>query len=236
MSTKNDQVQQVYPRLKKSEIMDISESPLSDINQDSSTDKSTNKDRIFQIIFDIIAIAIVFLVFILIWTLVSPTIAYFYCNDTDIYYPYKSDTVEFWVVGIYGFLGPVLFIILVELKNSYIINFDDTITNREKPNTKSKLRNYFICVFHALSLFMLGIGVSLLITEVGKRWIGRLRPYFMDVCKPVVSQFNCTSTGSTGFIYNAISTGSSFCTGDAKKIAEARLSFPSGHASFRVTQ
>jgi hypothetical protein len=34
-------------------------------------------------------------------------------------------------------------------------------------------------VYHGISLFALGIGLTLLITEVGKRWLGRLRPHFI---------------------------------------------------------
>ena len=36
----------------------------------------------------------------------------------------------------------------------------------------------------------------------------------------------------TNGIYNAIFTGGSFCTGASDQIEQARMSFPSGHASF----
>lgn len=79
-------------------------------------------------------------------------------------------------------------------------------------------------MFHAISLFTLGIAIVLLLTEIAKRWIGRLRPHFMDVCKPDFTKFNCTYKGTTGFIYNQISTDGDFCTGDPGAVLEARLS------------
>ncbi|CAF1148537.1 unnamed protein product [Brachionus calyciflorus] len=190
------------------------------------------KNRLFQIFFDLFAITIIFIAFILIYTLMKPYTNYFFCNDTDIFYPYKPDTVELWVVAVYGVLGPIFFIILTELKNSKIINFNSKSRELNKNSKRIKVKTFFICLFHALSIFFLGIAISLLITEIGKRWIGRLRPYFIDVCKPDLTKLNCTINTLSGLVYNRIYTGDNFCTGDEKKIAEARLSFPSGHASF----
>lgn len=64
----------------------------------------------------------------------------------------------------------------------------------------------------------------MLLTEIGKKEIGRLRPHFMSICKPDLSKFNCTTKTETGSVYNQISTGGSFCTGDEAAITEARLS------------
>ena len=157
---------------------------------------------------------------------------YFFCNDTDIFYPYKPDTVELYVVALFGVLGPVFFIILTELKNSRVIDVEAKCRELNRNVVKHKKRTFFICLFHALSIFALGIAVTLLITEIGKRWIGRLRPHFIDVCKPDLTKLNCTTNSLNGLIYNRIYTGESFCTGEEKKVNEARLSFPSGHASF----
>ena len=73
--------------------------------------------------------------------------------------------------------------------------------------------------------FLVGAVVTTILTNVGKYTTGKLRPHFLAVCKPDFSKLNCT----TGFQKNFITNYE--CTGDKHKINEARLSFPSGHAS-----
>jgi membrane-associated phospholipid phosphatase len=96
----------------------------------------------------------------------------------------------------------------------------------------TKVKHYFIYIFHALSLFFMGGAITMILTENGKRWVGRLRPHFLSVCAPNFAAINCTSPGLNGILYNPISTGDSFCTGPAKDVLEARFSWPSGHSSF----
>lgn len=86
-----------------------------------------------------------------------------------------------------------------------------------------------VCVYHALTLFAFGISITLLITEIGKRWLGRLRPHFIEVCNPNLASITCTSNNG---IYNNIDTGGSFCNGNEVDIGAARMSFPSGHSSY----
>lgn len=74
------------------------------------------------------------------------------------------------------------------------------------------------------------------LTEIGKRWIGRLRPHFIDVCKPNLSQLNCTSVGLTGTFHNPIYTGGSFCTGHEDEIKEARFSVSLLNYSLRKSE
>lgn len=93
-----------------------------------------------------------------------------------------------------------------------------------RARARTRLRTFLIHVYHGLSLFMMGGGVTMCLTEIGKRWVGRLRPHFIDVCKPNLSQLNCTSSGLTGTFYNPIYTGGSFCTGHEDEIKEARFS------------
>lgn len=196
-----------------------------EMNIDYETrDYSTRSQRVVQTIVDLVAIIAVFVVFVLVYFLQDPKIRYFTCQDNDIFFPYIPDTIEFWVVGIYGILGPILVILLVELLNSNFLP-----CQKEK---NERCRTFWIALFHALSLFVLGIAIVLCLTEIGKRWVGRLRPHFMDVCKPDWSKVDCRIATLDGYVYNSISTGGSFCTGDADKIKEARFSFPSGHSSF----
>ena len=77
-------------------------------------------------------------------------------------------------------------------------------------------------MFHAFSLFVLGIAITLLLTEVGKRSVGRLRPHFLAVCKPNWTKYNCTTNG----VYNAILANSAFCAADADSaMVKGKLKF-----------
>ena len=151
---------------------------------------STSKFRLIQASFDLIGIIISFLGFILVFTLMEPKTRYLTCDMSDISFPYLPDTVSLFVVGIYGTLGPILIIILVELYNSKLIPFQQN--DRTK---RERFRVFSIILFHSLSLFIFGMGIQLLLTEIGKRWAGRLRPHFLAVCKPINLIANCTLNG-----------------------------------------
>lgn len=64
-------------------------------------------------------------------------------------------------------------------------------------------------------VYLLGIGFAMIIAELGKFTIGRLRPHFIDVCKPNV---DCSLAVNQGrYIENYTCTGS-----DPDDIFEAR--------------
>ena len=94
----------------------------------------------------------------------------------------------------------------------------------EQGASRTKFRSFLIHFYHGMSLFLMGAAATMCLTEIGKRWIGRLRPHFIAVCKPDMSQLNCTSNALAGSYYNPIYTGGSFCTGDPDQIKEARFS------------
>ncbi|XP_053557257.1 phospholipid phosphatase 1 isoform X3 [Bombina bombina] len=83
---------------------------------------------------------------------------------------------------------------------------------------------YVSTIYKAIGTFIFGAAVSQSLTDIAKYTIGRLRPHFIDVCKPNWSQINC----SLGYIENFV------CEGDAVKTNEARVSFYSGHSSFSM--
>lgn len=193
--------------------------------------RSLTRNRIIQTIIDLICIVITFVAFILVYFLLKPVKRGFFCNDTDIFNPYRADTVPFWAVGVYGILGPILIILLVELFN---VKPFKCMGDRNRFKTDSRRKVFAVATFHGMSLFILGVAITLLLTEIGKKWIGRLRPHFIDVCKPKFSTIDCTNNtvGGNNMIYSYISTDGAFCTGSEKDVNEARLSFPSGHSSF----
>ena len=77
-----------------------------------------------------------------------------------------------------------------------------------------------------VTFLFVGAAATTMLTDVVKYSVGRLRPHFLAVCKPNFVSLNC----SFGFKKNFLTDYE--CTGDESEIQEARLSFPSGHASF----
>ena len=115
---------------------------------------------------------------------------------------------------------------MIELYNAHLLPY-------QKESKENPIKSFGTCIFHSLSLFLLGISLTFCLTSIGKNWIGRLRPYFIHVCQPHLNKLNCTSSTLNGHIYNPIYTGGSFCTNEDKEaVKEARMSFPSGHSSY----
>ncbi|KAG8456615.1 hypothetical protein GDO86_002406 [Hymenochirus boettgeri] len=87
------------------------------------------------------------------------------------------------------------------------------------------VRNHYVAtIYKAIGTFIFGAATSQSLTDIAKYTIGRLRPHFLDVCKPNWSKINC----SLGYIENFV------CEGNAAQSNEARLSFYSGHSSFSM--
>ena len=184
--------------------------------------------KVGQTVVDIICIILTLAATILVHVYVKPVIKGFYCDNTDIFNPNLPDKVPFIVVVMYGTLVPIGFILLIELFNSNILK----CLRKNITVPVSYRKQFIVSIAHATSLFILGLNLTLLVTEVGKRTVGRLRPHFISVCNPNLSTINCTTTYGSNMIYNYIDTRGSFCTNHETSVNEARLSFPSGHSSF----
>jgi hypothetical protein len=131
--------------------------------------KSNVRNRLIQGIIDIIVIIIIFLIFSIVYTTLDPRLRYFTCDQSDIFYPYKTDTIPFWAVGIFATLGPIILILVIEAINVRIIPF--LTKNKYNLTASERRKRYFVCIFHSLSLFALGIAITMLLTEIGKRWV-----------------------------------------------------------------
>lgn len=62
-----------------------------------------------------------------------------------------------------------------------------------------------------------GFMLTLILTDSGKLMVGRLRPHFIDVCKPNFTLFNCSDSGG-----NPVYVTDFQCFGDPAKIGDAR--------------
>ncbi|CAK6955872.1 phospholipid phosphatase 1 isoform X2 [Scomber scombrus] len=139
----------------------------------------------------------------------------FFCNDDSIKYPYKEDTISYQLLG--GVMIPITILTMIfgECLSVYL----------KRLKSKSSFGSYVACVYKAVGTFLFGAAMSQSLTDIAKYSIGRLRPHFLDVCKPDWKFINCSS----GAYIDEFT-----CTGDARMSNEGRLSFYSGHSSFSM--
>ncbi|XP_043990712.1 phospholipid phosphatase 3-like isoform X1 [Gambusia affinis] len=139
----------------------------------------------------------------------------FYCDDESLRLPYKNSSVPTSVLTAMGFTLPVLSIIIGESFRIFFLT--------KEP--KSLVGNpYFTAFYKQIGVFLFGCAISLSFTNIAKVSVGRLRPHFIDVCKPDFATINC----SLGYITEYK------CLGPESQVQEARKSFFSGHASFSM--
>nr|XP_032822064.1 phospholipid phosphatase 3-like isoform X1 [Petromyzon marinus] len=142
----------------------------------------------------------------------------FFCGDETIDYPYeKSETVSDGLLIAGGFLIALATVIGGELCAACCLG-------HRCPPVLKRGGSLPGALYRTLGAFLFGCAVNQSLTDVAKFSVGRLRPHFLDVCKPDRALYNC----SEGYITRVV------CTGDPAVIAEARKSFFSGHASFAM--
>lgn len=199
---------------------------------------SCSKRKLVFTFVDICIVGLAALPLLIFKVSVTPYMRGFYCNDDSIKYPFKNSTITSTALYTIGFLVNLILICLFEfIHYLYGSSFGSSNANPSSESTTSytessqvgypdstrrKFYQYFYNVYRVFLPFVFGAVVEHLTTDIGKYSIGRLRPHFLYVCQPDTAKYNCAS----GYITADV------CTGDQSLIREARLSFPSGHASF----
>uniref|UniRef100_A0A3B1J462 Phospholipid phosphatase 3 n=1 Tax=Astyanax mexicanus TaxID=7994 RepID=A0A3B1J462_ASTMX len=184
------------------------------LNSSTGMNKSKRK---FLIALDIFCLLLAGLPFLLIETsMIEPYRRGFYCSDQSIRYPYKNeDTISDAVLCLAGILIAILSIVIGECYRIHYL----------KQGTQSFVGNpYVSALYRQVGVFIFGCAVSQSFTDIAKVSVGRMRPHFLDVCKPDYTTINC----SLGYITEYT------CQGNSSKVQEARKSFFSGHASFSM--
>ncbi|XP_062334063.1 phospholipid phosphatase 1 isoform X1 [Osmerus eperlanus] len=140
----------------------------------------------------------------------------FFCHDDTISYPFHHSTITSTVLYTVGFTLPISSMIAGECLSVHL----------KRIQSKSSFSNsYMACLYKAIGTFLFGAAMSQSLTDIAKYSIGRLRPHFLDVCKPDWNLKNCTAGA---YIEDFT------CTGDQRLSNEGRLSFYSGHSSFSM--
>ncbi|XP_058612096.1 phospholipid phosphatase 3 isoform X2 [Onychostoma macrolepis] len=175
-----------------------------------------NSKRKLLIALDIFCLVLVMLPsMVLHKSTVQPYQRGFYCADDSIRYAYKSSTVPSSVLTAVGLLLPIASIVIGECYRIHYLN----------QGSKSFVGNpYVSALYRQVGVFIFGCAVSQSFTDIAKVSVGRMRPHFLDICKPDYTTINC----SLGYITQYT------CSGDDSKVQEARKSFFSGHASFSM--
>ncbi|XP_059483730.1 putative phosphatidate phosphatase [Neocloeon triangulifer] len=149
----------------------------------------------------------------------------FSCSDNSIRLPYLEGTIPTWALGVSFIVGGLALMVLLEIFLSTPGPSGILIRRRD-------LRVWLVQLYSVVTAFLCGAGFSQITTDIAKYHIGALRPHFFDVCEPDIF---CNSVKDP---FEYFKFGSSFvgnyyeCDGGIlSRIREARLSFPSGHAS-----
>ncbi|XP_028830502.1 phospholipid phosphatase 1 isoform X2 [Denticeps clupeoides] len=169
------------------------------------------------ILLDVACLVLVGLPFAILTIQHKPFKRGFFCNDDSIKYPLKEDTISYQLLG--GVMIPLTVFSMVfgECLSVYL----------KRIKSKSSFGNsYVACIYKAVGTFIFGAAMSQSLTDIAKYSIGRLRPHFLDVCKPDWKSINCSGGA---YIENFT------CLGEDKTLVnEGRLSFYSGHSSFSM--
>ncbi|KAK6039399.1 PAP2 family protein [Cooperia oncophora] len=143
----------------------------------------------------------------------------FFCNDESIQYAYKEDTVTPTVLFLYVFVVMIVAVVATE-------TYRARITEGSPPRYKlgsANIHATIVQVIIYIGYSQIGFMCVFVLTNLTKRCVGRLRPHFLDVCKPL----NITCNGHEYY-------DKYVCSGNPDMVTEARKSFFSGHSSFAM--
>lgn len=154
----------------------------------------------------------------LVWNLdeIEPRHVGFYCEDDSIRRTYLGNTISLAALFSGLFLTPAITILVCE----WIRSFKRKEVFKYRGIRVNQILPYFV-IYNGYSALVFLI-VLVLVTGC-KLIVGRLRPYFIEVCKPIFEDPSCQNVTFISFYE---------CTGtNINGIRESRKSFFSGHAA-----
>ncbi|KAK2586075.1 hypothetical protein KPH14_008364 [Odynerus spinipes] len=175
-----------------------------------------------KLIIDFVCLLIVSMVVLMFFLFGKPYKRGFFCNDESLMHPYHTSTVTSAMLYVTGLFLPICTMIAGEF-----IHGRQFSTESSKVLFGYTIPPWLWLAYTKVGIFGFGAATTVLVTDIAKYTIGRLRPHFMTLCVPNI---NCTLP-ENHFRYIEDFT----CTApniSPKLLKEMRLSFPSGHSSF----
>lgn len=175
---------------------------------------------VFQVILpDVVGVIVVLLVQLYYSQFRDPFKSGFFCDDESLRYPLLPQTVPSQVLNVIGISSCVIIIFVVE-----VIRRNDNTTPYSIGSYKILQWQFYI--YQMLMGYGFGALTNHLLTTVGKKTIGRLRPHFWYTCRPNISD-SCDGFAQYAYITDYA------CRNEHKEaVNDIRVSFPSGHSSF----
>ncbi|XP_024135161.1 phospholipid phosphatase 2b [Oryzias melastigma] len=167
----------------------------------------TRRRKNLYVLMDLLCVAVVALPSIILNILKKPHMREIFCNDESIKYPVKPDTIT---RGILAGVTITCSVLIISSGEAYLVYI-------KRVSSNSGFNQYVAALYKVVGTFLFGAVASQSLTDIAKYTIGRPRPHFLAACAPK----QCL--GSMQVVN---------CTGDLRKVTEARLSFYSGHSSF----
>ncbi|XP_076163887.1 putative phosphatidate phosphatase isoform X2 [Ptiloglossa arizonensis] len=173
-----------------------------------------------KIIIDFACLFIVGMTVLMFFLFGKPYKRGFFCNDESLNHPFHTSTVTSTMLYVIGLFLPICGMIVGEYFYA-----------RCKADSSKILCGYNIppwlwSAYEKIGIFGFGAATTVLITDIAKYTIGRLRPHFMALCMPNV---NCSVIENQHkYIENYTCTTNI----SSRLLKDIRLSFPSGHSSF----
>ncbi|XP_016926586.2 putative phosphatidate phosphatase [Drosophila suzukii] len=157
---------------------------------------------------------------------VDPVRRGFFCDDESISYPFHDNTVTPVMLGlIVGLLPAVVFVVVEYVSHLRAGDISATVEL-----LGWRVSTWYVELARQSTYFCFGLLLTFDATEVGKYTIGRLRPHFLAVCQPQLSDGSLCSdpVNLHRYVENYECVGEGFTVEDVR---QGRLSFPSGHSS-----
>ena len=171
----------------------------------------------------------------------------FYCSDYSVTMKFKSSTIDTSLLILMSTAAPFVTIVVSELfvktqlnkhfNRINLANFSVQSIKIRLFNSKLvEIKEFVASIYTNYGYYLTGLLLTTIVTLIGKKTIGRLRPNFLDVCKPDINPYSkCSYTGEPNNMY-LVPDVSFKCTAENKsELQDSRLSFPSGHSATAVS-